>query len=111
MEINNSVIGTRFKVNINAAPIDGYHLGDIDWEVIVFVEGAYNRCGNGSKVIKKEECVYVDEDNYIIPIDTATLGAGTYYVTLKALYPDNDFKDGIRVEKMTISTGVTINAK
>ena len=102
----NSVKDTRFKVNINMTPIDGYHLGNTEWEVKVFVGDGYK-----NMTLRKSDCIKVDDKNYIIPIDSAILGAGTYYVTLKVEIPDSDFKDGIRVEKRTGSTGVTIDAR
>jgi hypothetical protein len=102
----NSVKDTRFKVNINMTPVDGYNLGNTEWEVTVFV-GDGNKC----MTIKKAGCVKVDDDNYLIPIDSAILGAGTYYVTLKVNFPDADFKDGVRIEKKTRPTGVTIDAR
>lgn len=102
----NSVKDTRFKININMTPIDGFNLENTEWEVTVFVGD-----GHKSITLKKEDCKMVDDDNYIIPIDSAILGAGTYYITLKVSIPDSDFSDGIRIEKRTGPTGVTIDAR
>lgn len=102
----NSVKDTRFKININMTPIDGFNLGNTEWEATVFVGDGYK-----SITLKKEDCKKVDDDNYIIPIDSAILGAGTYFITLKVSIPDSDFSDGIRIEKRTGPTGVTIDAR
>lgn len=102
----NSVRGTKFKINLNMTPIDGYHLGNTEWEVMVFVGD-----GHKSVTLKKDACKMVDEDNYLVPVDSAILGAGTYYITLTVCIPDADFKDGIRIERRTGSTGVTIDAR
>lgn len=102
----NSVQETRFKVNVNMTPIEGYSLSKVNWEAKVFTE-------NGLRwvTVPKEEAIMVDDDNYLIPIDSAVLGAGKYYITLRAEIPDSDFADGIRIEKRTGFTGVTIDAR
>lgn len=102
----NSVKGTMFKVNLNMEPIDGYRLANVDWSVKVFVEGKPNHID-----YEKKDCVYVDDNNYLIPIDSSELGAGSYWMTLTASIPDNDFKGGIRIERRTGFTGVTIDAR
>lgn len=102
----NSVKDTKFKVNINMPPIDGYHLVDIDWECLVFTESVYKTI-----IVKKSDAIRVDDDNYKITIDSALIGAGRYYVTLTAYIPDTDFLDGLRTERRTAFTGVTIDAK
>ena len=107
MEHNdNSVMGTKFKVNLNMSPIEGIHLADVDWEVKVFTER-----GLKSSIVTKAEATCVDKDNYIIPIDSSICGAGRYYVTLTARIPDTDFPDRTRTEVKTAYTGVTINAQ
>lgn len=102
----NSVVGTRFKVNVNMQPVDGYNLGNVDWEVKVFVDS-----NNKSLILKKDQCKRIDDDNYYIPIDSSILGPGRYYVTLTVNLPDGDFSDGVRIEKVTAYTGVTINQR
>ena len=92
--------GTEFKVNINMTPIDGFHMADVGWEAMVFTETS-----------QKDEAIKVDEDNYIIKVDSAILGAGKYYVTLTAYIPDADFDDGLRTERRTMFIGVKIDAR
>lgn len=103
---DNSVKGTKFKLNINMTPIDGYNLASVNWDVMVFTE-----TGHRSITISKDEATKVDDDNYIVKVDSAICGAGKYYVTLTAYIPDSDFNDGVRLERRTAFSGVTIDAK
>lgn len=102
----NSVKGTKFKLNINMSPIDGYHLADVEWNALIFTEQ-----GLKSLAVDKKEAIYIDDDNYVVCVDTSLVGAGEYYVTLTAYIPDTDFDDGIRPEKRTRYTRVTIDPR
>lgn len=102
----NSVKGTKLKLNISMPPIDGYHLADVDWSVLVFTEQ-----GLKTLTVDKKNAIYIDKDNYVIRVDTSLVGAGIYYTTLTAYIPDTDFEDGIRPEKRTRYTGVTIDPR
>lgn len=99
----NSAKGTIFKLNVSMEPIDDYHLADVDWKV-----EAFTRNGGRVQTIRKSDSRKVDEDNYVITVDSSIGGAGTYYLTLTAEIPDTDCPEGIRPERVTISTGVTI---
>lgn len=101
---NNSVRGTIFKLNLHMEPMDGVHLADIDWEVDAYADGAFNK----RITIKKQNARKVDEDNYIIAVDSAVGGAGEYSLTLTAYFPDGDCPNGIRVERASTKTGVKI---
>lgn len=102
----NSVKGTKLKLNISMPPIDGYHLADVDWSVLVFTEQ-----GLKTLTVDKKNAIYIDKDNYVIRVDTSLVGAGIYYTTLTAYIPDTDFEDGIRPEKRTRYTGVIIDPR
>lgn len=105
MESNqNSVLGTRFKLNVHMPPTDGAHLSNVDWTATVFVKSGYKKLE-----ISKQDAIYIDDDNYVIRVDSSLVGAGDYYLTLTANIPDPDFDDGIRVERKTIPTGVHID--
>mgnify|MGYP006874635862 CR=1 FL=1 len=99
----NSGKGTRFKLNVNMTPIEGYSLADLEWEVHVFTEPK-------GKVltVKKAQAKQVDNNNFIICVDSAICGAGLYYITLIVKIRDSDFSDGWRIEQKTICTGVNI---
>lgn len=102
----NSAKGTEFKLNINMTPINGNNMASIEWEALVFTE-----TGHKSLTVRKNDAVKVDENNYIIRVDSSVCGAGKYYVTLTAYIPDSDFPDGLRREKKTMFTGVIIDAR
>lgn len=106
MHEDNSVVGTKFKLIIKMEPIGSYHLADLDWEAKIFVEN-----GNKSAMVTKADARQVDQDSYIIPVDSRVVGPGKYFLTLSALIPDGDFPDGTRTEVKTTATGVTINPK
>ena len=106
METDNSVKGTKFKLNVYMPPMEGHHLEDVDFECLVFVEN-----GIKNKKILKKDAIRVDADNYMICVDSSMLGAGRYWMTMTAYIPDSDCDDGIRPEIKTRFTGVTINAR
>lgn len=100
-----SELGTGIKLLVGMTPIDGSHLEDVDFKVEVF---SSSRGGN-KVVVPKEEALRMDEDHYIICVDSAMVGYGDYYITLWAYIPDADFPDGVRPEGKTIKTNVTIS--
>lgn len=102
----NSVRGTMFKLNINMTPIDGHTMAEVEWDAEVFTE-----LGHKSQTVKKADAFKIDDDNYIIPVDSSICGAGRYYVTLTAKIPDTAFDSGFRTERRTMFTGVTIDAR
>ena len=98
MECNsNSGIGTELKLNVGMDPIAGIHLADIDFEVKIF---SHKR--TGSVTIGKDAAKKIDEDNYIVCVDTKLIGTGRYYMTFTAYIPDMDFPDGLRTEVVTV---------
>lgn len=102
--LNESIKGTIFKLNVHMNPVDNFHLADVEWEAEVFAAGGI---GKRIKVIK-EDAVKVDEDNYIISVDSAVGGAGEYSLILTAYIPDADCPNGIRVERASCRTRVKI---
>ena len=61
----NSVKGTKFKLNVSMTPIDNYHMEDVEWEVVVFTETSHK-----SITIEKKDAIKVDADNYVICVDS-----------------------------------------
>ena len=102
----NSAKGTEFKLNINMTPIEGYHMASVEWEAQVFTETGHKPIN-----VQKNDAIRIDDDNYVIRVDSAVCGAGKYYVTLTAYIPDSDFPAGLRTEKKTMFTGVIIDAR
>lgn len=104
--MGNSGKGTEFKLNVNMKAIDGFHLSDIDFEIEIFTNSRYK-----IQRIQKSEAIKVDDDNYIVKVDSNICGSGDYYMALTAYVPDTDFDKGVRTEVKTVFTGVTIDAR
>lgn len=99
---NNPFLGTELKLNINIEPI-----GDITMDDYDFFVDAY--CSVKRIItVKKEDAIRIDENNYVILIDTALTGAGDLKCKITAHIPDEDFDDGFRTEVVGLTTGITI---
>lgn len=100
-----SALGTEFKINVHAEPIDGMHMSEYDFECTFYV---YT---NKRVVIRKSEMKKLDDDNYLAMIDTVKgmqLGRGKLNMEFTGYIPDGDFDNGLRTEKAVVCTGVTI---
>lgn len=102
----NSVKGTKCISNLYLKPIGGYHLDDLEWEVLVFTS-----TGAKNYIVQKKDCKRVDEDNYLIPVDSGILGSGIYWGTVTLSIPDATFSDGIRIERLTGKMDIIIDAQ
>ena len=54
---------------------------------------------------QKEDCIRLDENNYLAVVDTAITGCGVLDARVSAFIPDADCEDGIRTE-MVIVKGI-----
>ena len=104
-----SALGTEFKINVHAEPIDGFHMSDYDFECTLYT--AFNK----RVTYKKSDTVHVketDSDNYRIIVtsdDCLKLGKGVVYLKFTAYIRDYDFEDNLRTEVVDrICTGETI---
>lgn len=95
-------VGTELKLNVNIEPIDSLSMSQYDWRAEVYC--------TPSKVvaIDKGDAIKIDNNNYVIRIDTAQIGVGVMKCKIIAFLTDNDFNDGTRTEVSIIDTGVTI---
>lgn len=105
--MSNSDRGTEFKLNIHLDPIEDYHMSDLDWNVVV---STFSLDGT-RQTFEKEQATKVDDDNYTIIVDSASGGAGAYWLTFTAFIPDADAPSGIRKEIVTVFTGVMIDSE
>lgn len=99
-----SALGTEFKLNVHLEPLDGLHMSDYDFEVALYV---YT---NRKVVFQKSKLKKVDDDNYLLMVDTADalrIGRGRINAEITAYIPDSDFSDGLRTEKLVLCTDVT----
>ena len=97
-----SIIGTEEKFNVHVAPIGDLHIIDYGFSV-----KAYSN-NNARVTIPKEDCIFVDDDNFIVRIDTNELGLGQITLEITALVPDSDFPDNLRTEITRCKTDTTI---
>lgn len=97
-----SIIGTEEKFNVYVAPIGNLHIIDYDFSV-----KAYSN-SNARAIIPKEDVIFIDDDNFIVRIDTSELGLGQIILDITALVPDSDFPDGLRTEIARYKTDTTI---
>lgn len=97
-----SVLGTELKLKVNISPIDGIPLSNCDFYCTFFTSTSKK------KEVHKSNMTKIDNDNYMVLLDTKDLGIGTVKMTIKVLVPDSDFNDGYRTEIETVNTGITI---
>lgn len=95
-------LGTELKLNISIAPIDGFTMDEYDFNVDVY-------CST-SRVLSfaKKEAIRLDENNYVVCVDTFQIGAGSLKCKVTAQIPDGDFPDDKRTEVTIIDTDITI---
>lgn len=99
---NKCYLGTELKLNLSIDPIGSAHMSTYDFIVDVFC--------NPIKSIKieKSKANKVDDDNYILCIDSNAIGKGKVKVKVTAHIPDEDFEDGLRTEVVVVDTGISI---
>lgn len=95
--------GTELKFNVNIEPIDNISMISYDFEAKAYCLGTKQRIA-----VPKSDCTAVDDDNYILPIDTTGLALGQLIVDIYAYVPDQDFPDDTRTEIVRIETDINI---
>lgn len=95
-------LGTEIKLNIHVEPIGDVHMEDYDFTVNVYTSPIK------SIEVTKGEAIHIDEDNYVVCLDTSKFGAGRLKCKITAQIPDGDFSDSLRTEIAVIDTGIDI---
>ena len=108
-------LGTELKLNIHIDPIpkhpnqegeetvDGeWNMKDYDFEIEVFCTP------KKSVTITKEDAIEIDQNNYVVLVDTNEIGVGTLKVKVIAHIPDGHFIDQARTEISVEDTGIEI---
>lgn len=103
MQTNMNNIGTEFKIKLQMEPIDGHSLSDLDFSVEVHTDRRGSR-----KTYRKDDCIMLDSDSYAVPVDSAELGPGKYYLKVTVLIPDTHFIEGVRKDVSTFYSGKDI---
>ena len=83
--------GTDIEINVNMQPIGANTMSTVDWKCIFFVD-------DSSYIVTKSQSRRVDDDNYLCPVETATLNRGVLQCRMIAEIPNNLFSDGLRTE-------------
>lgn len=105
MRLGNEIyveLGTELKLNIHIAPIDGVTIDGYDYTTEVYCTP------RKSIIVPKSETIRVDNENYIVRVDTNVIGVGKIVCRVEAHIPDGDFNDGIRTEVVAITTNINI---
>lgn len=96
------IVGTELKINVNVEPFGDTHLEDCYFECIFYVKKSR------AQLIKKEDMIRQDKDNYVALVDSAKLGPGRLLLKISVYVPDMDFGDANRKEVDLLWTGVTL---
>ncbi|MBQ1227474.1 MAG: hypothetical protein IIX79_05240 [Alistipes sp.] len=95
-------LGSELKLNIHIDP-----LGEITMDSYDFVVTLYTSTSRTLKVLKTQ-AVRIDENNYVVLVDTTKVGAGKLKCRVEAQVPDGDFPDQLRTEIVVLETGIVI---
>lgn len=100
---SSSCIGTEFKISVSMEPIEGQTLSELDFNAEVYTD----RSGKGKKY-EKADCIKLDNDTYVVPVDSSEIGAGRYFIKVTVFIPDTHFLDGYRKDVSTFYSGKEI---
>ena len=98
------ILGSERKFELYISPLGNIHASQYDFTVKVFTNSAH------SLQLSKDDCIMVDDDTFLVPVDTNVIGLGTINFEVTAFVPDGDFEDGFRTEKARYTTDVTVVA-
>lgn len=99
--------GTELKLHINIEPIGNYKMVDYDFSIDIY-------CNSGKKVISlskeedKDKVKEVDDNTYMVLVNTSDLDTGELRCKVTAYIPDGDFIDKTRTEVAIIPTNIRI---
>lgn len=96
--------GTELKVSLTMEQIGTARLSSVGWSAYVWSSDVPYK----GQTIAKEQAIKVDDDTYILLLDSDKIGPGRYKLTLTANLPDADYPDGLRTEVQTIDLGIVI---
>lgn len=102
-------LGTEVKLNMRVNSFDEFALGNYNFTVELFsnprgpiVTYEY------AKGDTNEDIKIIDEENFVVTLDTTELGVGKLYCKMTAYIPDTDFVDKLRTEIAVSKTNITI---
>ena len=77
-------------------------MDDYDFEVHIFCSP------KRVLVIQKNDAIRIDENDYVVIVDSEAIGTGEVKCVIVAQIPDEDFDDGLRKEVVSVNTDMTI---
>lgn len=99
MKTVDRLVGTELKINFGMTAMGDIHLSTCPFTLYVYT------LPNKGYEITKDECIKIDDDNYLVLVDTSKTGAGTIKFKVTIDLPDADFNDLHRREVVLIDTG------
>lgn len=99
--------GTELKLHITIEPIGDYKMVDYNFLIDIY-------CNSGKKVISlskekdTDKIKLVDDDTYMVLVNTSNLDTGELKCKVTAYIPDGDFIDRTRTEVAIIPTNIRI---
>lgn len=87
-------------LNLHIDPVDDVHAKDYDFNVLVSAKREVS--------LAKGDLAEVDDDNYIILLDTTECGLGEIVIKVEAYLPDGRWPNDTRKEIKVIHTGINI---
>lgn len=97
-----SISGTHLKMNVHIDPLGSLHMSDYDFECKFYI------FPKKSVIIPKSDMIKIDDDNYLVMVNTENLGVGRLHLQLIAQIPDQDFRTQVRKEVVCVDTNVDI---
>ena len=92
--------GSQVVLNLHIDPVDGVSAKEYDFNVIV--------SSKRDVQLAKSDLAEVDDDNYIILLDTTEVGLGEIVIKVEAYLPDGRWPNEVRKEITVIHTGINI---
>lgn len=98
MDINRQTMPTDPVAVMRMEPNNGYHLADLDFQILIFTDKSYGK----TQTILKKDCQKESEDSYLYYPDTELVGRGKYFATLTVQIPDPASPKGYRNQSVTM---------
>ena len=92
--------GSQVVFNLHIDPVDGVSAKEYDFGVVVSAKREVQ--------LAKSDLAEVDDDNYIILLDTTEVGLGEIVIKVEAYLPDGRWPNEVRKEITVIHTGINI---
>lgn len=104
LAMEDTILGTEKKFELYLQPFGSVHASQYDFTVKVYSNTTRNI------LLSKDECIMVDDDTFVVTVDTNQIGLGNIVFEVTAFVPDGDFEDGLRTEKARFKTNVNVIA-